>query len=485
MKNSIHKFVWPFYRYCVLFPKRNEFDLLEWLFINLVVYQNQMDNLDITNINDDTVLKVNNLFKIYFSSIVDENLFEIIKVQVYEKYVEKDNDGVKLNADVVNNLNSYSDLFSDSLTIQYFFQDGVTGKVFPHFYDTIELEDILGFESDNSIGKIKEFKHENPRKKQIKAAYDEFLNVSRSIDDEASFEEYYIDFEDEMDDFEWDEQEEKNDDNSSNDSNFNVIFLPNKRDVVYYDVNVEIDDESIMCRSPFGNYSDNLMTDCVLKSKSISKQVNDELLQLEALISPKKEELYIDFSGKDLASSLTYCSVLYRLIENLDDKELKKTVKKIDKYFKEKDKYFYLECGRFLEGIIEKIQYDESDKLYRDSINDMYLLQRRLDQKFWKYNDRFKIKEKVFGDWKNKYKYKNTFKSFQSDFMDVLLKSNAVNCKNFYDGFISDVLSIYRLRNKGSAHYNSEISDITYDNSITQDIIDKLVKITKVIIEMI
>jgi hypothetical protein len=209
-----------------------------------------------------------------------------------------------------------------------------------------------------------------------------------------------------------------------------------------------------------------------------------EELEKIFLIEEKKIETYIEGHKKDFASSLFAFQTLYRMIDSLQDDRLRKYVIQLDQKFKEQDELFYFYCGKFLERMLKKIQYPNKSNAMqrRQTTEDMFY--REIDNKFYCKNIKYQfLKNKnIYTDWQKKYIKKDgtEFASFKADLTDILLRTDLVNSPLMYPSFIDDMFNLYSLRSSVDHDDDSSVNI-----SIGQEKADKLIKVVKVLFELI
>ena len=201
------------------------------------------------------------------------------------------------------------------------------------------------------------------------------------------------------------------------------------------------------------------------------------------VIEEKKIESYIEGHKNDFASSLKACQALYRMIDSLNDNRLREYVVKMDRGFVEQSEMFYFNCGKFLERIIKQINYNKSDAETR-SLTDFDTFCREIDNKLQYKNIQYHFikNPNIHNDWTKKYSRRDgkEFASFKADFVDIILRTDLINSQLMYPSFIDDVFKLYSLRSTVD-HDDDNAINI----EIEQDKVDKLLKATKVLFELI
>ena len=197
-------------------------------------------------------------------------------------------------------------------------------------------------------------------------------------------------------------------------------------------------------------------------------------------IEEKKIQSYIESHRRDFASTLKNCQTLYRLIDSLNDDNMRENVVKLDTYFSQGDIICYFYGGRILDGLIKKINYNKTDSFDRNStdINQFcYELDNKCSGTTVKY---FFLKSKnIFDDWKKKYSRKDgrEYMSFKADIADIILRTNLINSPNMYDSFLDDLFNVYGMRNAVDHNDDNVV--------VSQDKLDKLTKAIRLLFELI
>ena len=247
-------------------------------------------------------------------------------------------------------------------------------------------------------------------------------------------------------------------------------------------VPVYIKNNELSVRSPFGKITDNWLAKCLLKGRNISKDMDQKIKTLESVfcIEEKKIQSYIESHRRAFASTLKNCQTLYRLIDSLNDDNMRENVVKLDTYFSQGDIICYFYGGRILDGLIKKINYNKTDSFDRNStdINQFcYELDNKCSGTTVKY---FFLKSKnIFDDWKKKYSRKDgrEYMSFKADIADIILRTNLINSPNMYDSFLDDLFNVYGMRNAVDHNDDNVV--------VSQDKLDKLTKAIRLLFELI
>jgi len=491
---QIDSIVWPFYRYSALIPKQLGGDLFVWLYLSLIVFNNESKSLPKDNYDENVKMDVQKILTDKFSNVIDGQTLEKVINNAERDFVDviKTLDGKKikvLKADTFTFLDTYENLFSDKLDVKYIYKDAITGEVLPFFGDTSFIEDV---QDKSDAIKIREGVKE-PTKKAVKKAYEQYTKIKKFNSNPAELEVELVDeFYDEdeqtfIEDLEFEEIEEKEEKSElKNLNNYNVIFLKDKKAIFDLQVKVFVEDNELIVKSPFGINTNQWINKCLKKGRNVSESLDLKVKELEKvfLIEEKKIENYIEGHKNDFAESLFVFSTLYRIIDSLHDNRIREYVVKLDQKFKEQDELFYFYCGKFLERILKKIQYsNKSNALQRQqTTHEMFC--RELDNKFCFKNIRYDfLKSKnIYLDWTKKYTKRDgtEFASFKADLTDILLRTDLIDSPLMYPSFIDDIFNLYSLRS---------CVDHDDDNSVNIDIkkeqADTLTKIVKVLFELI
>lgn len=491
---EVESIVWPFYRYSALIPEQLGGDLFVWLYLSLVVFNNEGKTLPKDNYDDDVKMDVQKILTEKFGNVIDGQTLEKIINNAERDFVItiKNTEGNKnrvLKAETFTFIETYENLFSDKLDVKYIYQDAITGEVLPFFGDTSSLEEP--YDTSSAIAPRQGIKE--PSKKAVKKAYEQYTKIKRFNSEPAEIEveledEFYDEdeqtFIEDNDAVEFEVKEEKRE--LKNLKNYNVIFLKDKKALFNLDVKVYVEDNELVIKSPFGINTNQWINKCLKKGRNVSETLDAKLKEIEKifLIEENKIQSYIEGHKKDFASSLFVFQTLYRIIDSLQDNRIREYVVKLDQKFKEQDELFYFYCGKFLERVLKKIQYpNKSNALQRQQTSfDMFC--REIDNKIANTNIKYEfIKSRnIYTDWVRKYTKRDgtEFASFKADLTDILLRTDLINSPLMYPSFIDDIFNLYSLRST---------VDHDDDNAINMNIekeqVDKLTKVIKVLFEII
>lgn len=489
---EVAKLIWPFYRYSALIPEQIGGDLFVWLYLSLVSFNNQGKGLPQDNYSEDVKQDVQKILNDQFSAVIDGQTLEKIvsnaeKDFVMEVMLQEGFKAKKLKAETFSFIDTYENLFSDKLDVKYIYQDAITGEVLPFFGDTSWIEDARN--TDKRITARASVKE--PSKKAVKKAYDQYIKIKKhngpdevqeiELSDEYVDEDEQTYLDDNVEEVTF--TETKKEEKSLN--KYNVIFLKDKQALFNFEVPLVVEDNELIARSPFGKNTNQWMDKCLKKGRNISDELDSQVKEYENafIVEERKIESYIEDHKKDFASSLKVFQTLYRMIDSLNDNRLREYVVKLDAGFVEQNELFYFHCGKFLERIIKKINYNKSDTNAR-SWTDYDTFCREIDNKLQYKNIQYNFikSQNIFNDWKKKYSRRDgkEFASFKADVVDIMLRTDLIDNPLMYPSFIDDLFNLYSLRSTVD-HDDDNAINI----KIGQDKADKLLKTTKVLFELI
>ena len=486
--NKVDTLIWPFYRYSALIPEQIDGDLFVWLYLSLISYENQNQGFARENYNESVKQNVEKILLEKFSEIIDYQTLEKIENNAETQFI----DGKKIKENAFSFIDTYESLFSDKLDMKYIYQDAITGEVLPFFGDTSGIkyvknpEDERKTEDASSTGKGIRIRNgiKEPSAKAVRNAYLQYIKIKRhngpDIDQYVELENEYCD-EDEQTflDVGVEEvpfSEEKEEVESLN--NYNIIFLKDKQVIFNLEVPIYIEDNELVAHSPFGKNTNQWIDRCMKKGRNVSTELNEQLIKLEEqfVIKEKEIEEYIERNRKDFASSLTAADALpklYRMIDALNDYKFREYVIAMDFDLRRGSESFYNHCGKYLERLINKASYNESNEVQRATPNyAMYCIEIRNKCKD-KITPALLLNEEIFRNWQR------NRKSLKTGMADIILRTNLVDSSLMYRDFINDMFSIYSKRNVYGSHDNDNKVDIQMTD------VDKLLKITQILFELI
>ena len=249
-KNYIGSFIWPFVRYDVLMPQQVRTDLFEWLYLSLVVNQNEQRNLDKRSYTKEVKDDVRCIIKQRFSSLLDDVVIDNIISTAEKEFVVKDmarkSSYECLAEKTFGFLDTYEDLFSSQVTVRRVFHDGICGGVVPCFKDDMFVKDANGKHECELHLLVKD----KPTQEQIKKAYSLYNRLNSAIcaqeeilgeEDEFYDEDVEVDFEPEIKEFEPMRETDK----SNMATNFSTYFIDNSRCEFKLEIGVYSDGEML------------------------------------------------------------------------------------------------------------------------------------------------------------------------------------------------------------------------------------------------
>ena len=482
---TVDNIVWPFYRYSALIPKQIGADLFVWLYLSLVILQNQQKGLPKDSYTDEVTKEVEIIILEKFSSVVDKQIFDKIKANAEDDFVAS----ARLKEETFSFVDTYESLFSDKLDVKYVYQDAITGEVVPFFGDTAHLDD--SDRRDNALKTRSGIKE--PPKAAVKRAYEHYMRLKKYSSDseaeeiQAEFDEQFFDEDAQTfidGDFEtFDEKTETREQKSLKD--YNVIFLKDSKVLFDLDVSVFVRGNELMLKSPFDKITDQWLNRCAVKAQNVSEDVAELFKELKRkyLIEERRISEFRETQKSDFASTLKHCAVIYRMIDSLNDDQLKRDVIDLDANYNSNKLTAHFHVGRILDMLVrDHVEYagrtPESER--QTMTYDRFRME--MDAKFCYTNIDYRRlqSEGVFRDWKNR-KYigfdgkKNV--SFKADIADIVLKTDFVHSKAMYPSFFSDLFKLYDDRSKAD-HADR-------DAKIDPALIQKLEKALKVLFQLI
>ncbi len=486
IRKFVGQFTWPFFRYDVLMPEQVKTDLFEWLYLSLVVQQNEQRQMARNSYEDTVKYDVRRVLKEKFSSLLDDATIDNIIATTEKEFVlEKEGrafSGKYLKDDTFPFLDTYEDLFSSQVTVQRVYQDAICGAVVPCFSDEQPKEERnveFSLQPAKNLGK--------PTQTQIANAY-KLYNKLNSLgvkqEEIIEEEEYEVDPDAEVD-FQPQFPEEGSFEQVSQLDNrkFSAHFIENSRCRFDLAIGVYADDTRLYIDTPFNvNTTEAWLNKQLKKARSLCAELDSYLTELEtAHVSLKTaEELgqtadaYV--YSKGVADQLSKCGDIYRMIEYLpeDFKDLKKLLIVIDKHFVSKYDDYFNKVGKYLECLIRPF-IDHSDKedrqyfdyqQYCDEIT--YICNQR------GVNARPLMSENIFGNWQKAWDH------FKADVANLFISNTKMRSNTkLYPSFIQDIFKLYDTRSDGS-HYKPNVT-LQYNESD----IEKLYNVTRVIVELI
>lgn len=485
-RKYIGSFVWPFIRYDVLMPQQIRTDLFEWLYLSLVVQQNDERKLDARSYTKEVKDEVRRIIKQKFSSLLDDVTIDNIISKAEREFIVRDEVQRGCNSYLSNEtfgfLDTYEDLFSSQVSVQRVLQDGICGGIVPCFKDNEYLKEASSGEKLELKVRIKD----KPTQDEIKKAYLTFNRLSPiniNNDDIEETEDFYdedaeVDFMPQTASFE--ENLSEKDKNPTN--NFSTHFLENTRCEYKLEVSVFTDGENLFIDTPFDpDLTLKWMNKRLAKARSVSEELDKYLQKLELEHNIAKHESRVDDTQtfiyrKGVAEQLTKFGDVYRLVEHLPVQydDLKKLLIEIDKEFTSKHISYYNSLGRYLECLMHQFvdrtdiqgrQYFDYRQFYSEVLN----ICKQLGV-----NGRPFFKDDIFKHWQRGWEH------FKADLVSLFLANSKMrNNSKLYFEFAEDAFDLYESRNNGS-HYKQNVK-YYYDEAD----VDKLFNVTRAFIELI
>ena len=485
MRNSkeyIGSIVWPFYRYDVLMPMQEETDLFQWLYLSLIVYQNEEMKKDKNNYDASVAAEARRIIKVKFAGLLDDAMLDNIiafaeaSSVLYDKATNKQ----ILKEDTFSFLETYQNLFTEQVTVQRVFQDAMCGDVVPCFKEMDYLRDAT---RDGKLV-LKSISKQMPTREQIRKALLYFNKARKSSMDEIIEIDEYEDIVDEdaevdFTPFTLEAETEVPVQKQKPVDGFSVYFIENTKCEFLLEVPVYSNGIEVFVDSPFDpELTTKWMNKRLKQARAVCAELDEYISEAEKGFVSKKEpeELPEYIYRKGVADQLTKCSELYRLIEHLPQEynDLKKIVVEIDKYFVAKNESYFNKVGKFLECLLAPLadHSDKEDRQYFDyeqycsEIENTCL---RLGVVY-----RPLISRNIFDAWLKAWEH------FKADVANLFLSNSRMRGnKQAYPEFIQDAFNLYDKRSQGS-HYKKAINYVYDDEDI-----EKLFKITRVLIELI
>ena len=482
---TVDNIVWPFYRYSALIPKQIGADLFVWLYLSLVILQNQQKGLQRDSYTDEVKKEVEIIMLEKFASVIDSQTFDKIRANAERDFTVSN----RLKDETFSFVDTYESLFSDKLDVKYVYQDAITGEVVPFFGDTAHIDDSDRRENTlKTRSGIKE-----PPKVAVKRAYEHYMRLkkyssdSEAVEIQSEFDELFFDEDAQTfidGDFEtFEEKVEVAEQKSLRD--YNVIFLKDIKVLYDVDIPVFVRANELMLMSPFDRITDQWFNRCAVKAQNVSEDVADlfKALRQQYIVAERRIGEFKETKKSDFASTLKHCDVIYRMIDTLNDDELRKDLVCLEQSFNAKQIVAYYYVGRILDTLVrDHIEYTgrtmEIDRLA--TTYDRFCLE--LDAKCQYRNVRYdSLKRKgVFSNWQSRKDVRADGKknaSFKADIADIVLKTDFIASEAMYPSFFSDLFKLYDDRSKAD-HADR-------DAKVDPSMIQNLEKALKVLFQLI
>lgn len=481
---TVDTITWPFYRYSALIPESIGGDMFVWLYLSLVVFTNETKGLIRNTYTEAVKTEVSDILRSKFAAVIDEQTLEKIIRNAEDKFIKK----TTITEDTFSFLDTYENLFSDKLEVKYVYQDAISGEVVPFYGDTSFLEDSQNQTRISIRAGIKE-----PSKKSVQNSYKQYIRLKRfnSKEDEVEIEleDEYVDEDEqtffcqetETQTFEVEKEEPKSL------RNYNVIFLKNQRALFNLDVPLIIQDNSLIVKSPFGCLTDQWMNKSMKKGRNVSQELDAIIGDYETtyLINNKKIETFIEGHKYDFASSLKYCSTLYRIIDVLNDNRMREYIIKLESMYSEQNELFYFYCGKILDRLVRLIVYKGKTPSFqrRQTTYDGFCSEIDYALGNTSITYYFLKTKNIYDNWRKKGDRKDgkEFISFKADLTDIMLRTDLKKSPIMYPLFLQDTFNLYSKRSKVDHDDDDSMANI----EIPSAEIDTLTKVVKVLFELI
>ena len=450
---------WPFKRYMVLMPEKNNVDALAWLYASFVRMYNRRKGDPEFTYNDRIENIVKGQIRQHFTNIIDvPTLNKVIQI-TKDRYLDKEkHDSIKV----------FSNLFSDKLEIRYLFQDCITGSIVPYFYSETELYSELPQEVDFEGG-LKPVRVKRPNKRYVRLAYSRYFNRERFVTEDLEDVEKEFEFEDEiiMDEntqiFEEDlvfDDESDSDKIDSSPSKFDIKYL-DEGILVYYSIPVVISDNGFRIKTPFDYSTEPWLNVCFNKATKENKELMGYVENHSNLLTTQSEiQKFMESEKDSIYGHLPNCKDIYMAIDGIGDPKLRKYVWNLEKYYVTRNPDFFGQCAKILERLMKKIEFPKSDAEFREYASyqticnmldskcagiDCTLLKRNATIKKWHY------KYKTDKNPNNSNTQRNHFKEppfdFKSEFLDLMIQSDMSKTPLMKWDSVNKLWSLWQDRN--------------------------------------
>ena len=460
---SLDTIRWPFKRYQVLLPEKNEVDAFAWLVASFVrMYNRKKKNPEFTY-NQEIENVVKGQIRQHFGNIIDVPTLNKVIETTKAKYLDPDkHDSIRV----------FNNLFTNKLQTRYIFQDCLTGSVVPYFYDEVEVESDLPRAKD-FVGGLKPVRTKKPAKKYVRLAYRRYFNKERYIssDSEEIFQEL-VEEEEQIadenkqlfeDDEDFDEtltgiaEHEKND---RKPGKFDIKYL-DEGSLVYYDVPVSIEDNKVHVKTPFDYSTGPWLNVCFEKGSKENAELKNYADRFSKfLTSPQKIEQFFEDKRNSIYEKLPNCAEIYRCIEGLGDQKMKELVWTIEDYYVRRNPDFYVKCTILLERLLKRTDFDRSDKAFRESVTKAHIhklldakctgvdcSKLKLDSTFDKWKKGAGM-EDLIPDYPNPGKKRKPTFDFKGEFLDLMLQSDISKSPLMQQDSVNKIWLLWRERNK-------------------------------------
>ncbi len=482
MGRKVAEVKWPFYRYDVLMPEQVRSDLFVWLYLSIVVLKNKEAKKAKDSYALSETEQAKKVLAEKFSSVIDTTTLDRIIINAEHGFVSSTDPshGIvskTIKADAFEFLSTFENMFSEQVQIKRIFKDGVTGEVVPFFGDTDSIEDWRA-----DLDCISPISKSRPKKSQIiralkiyaKNQNSEMVNAPNYIDEDEQF----VDPDEEVE-FSINEGgslEEVSAQKPQSRSRFNLIYLENTECLFRLKVEIYVKDNKFWVTTPF----DREVTYSWFNKQFGLARKSGQASDLATLMADLEQNYIVpeivltdDVLRKDISRQLNSCGTIYRLIEHTGNNDLKRILIKVDGLFHSRSEDYFNNLGHYLECLVEPLK-DYSNTAQRVSYDYRQFCQ-EIEAACQKLGvDGSKLFNKdVYNNWQKAW---DNFKADVANLFFVIKNLNS--CKSLYFDFISDMVSLYGKRSDGS-HYKKDKK-----LQFSKDQIDKLEKITKVIVDL-
>ena len=488
---------WPFKRYQILLPEKNNVDAFAWLVASFVRMYNRKKKNPEFLYNDDIENVVKSQIRQYFGNIIDVPTLEKVIETTKAKYLDPSHhDSIKV----------FNNLFTNNLQTRFIFQDCLTGSVVPYFYDEIEVESDLPRDK-NHEGGLKPVRTGKPAKKYVRLAYKRYFNRERYLTDdpEEVLQELYKEdelLEDENNQVFEDEgeftivTEEESEDSLKHDrrpGKFDIKFLDNGT-LVYYDVPISVENNKLFVKTPFDYSTSPWMNICFEKGSKENGELKNYADRYTKFLTPaQKIEQFFENKNDSIYLKLPNCAEIFRSIEDLGDRRMKEYVWRIEDDYVRRNPDFYLNCTKLLERLLKRATYTESDPALRAWATKEYV-DKRLDEKcagidctclkypstFIKWKQKYENKNNRFIEGSNqKREYKPVF-DFKGEFLDLMLQSDISKSPLMKRDSVNNIWYLWNNRNK-QGHDDESM----YGIKVTKKSLEMMTDSVKLLCQMI
>ena len=524
--NFVGSIKWRLFRYEVMMPVQENNDLLEWLYISLIIHQNELKTKSWDSYLEEEQEDAERIIREKFPDLFDEELLKKVKIAAQKDFVA---DG-KLRPTTMDYISSFESLFTERVEVYQVYQDGLTGSVLPDFSDLSFLETRKYQDDNNKLVINVENNLPRPSKRQIVNALRDYKNYTKYIkaepddDKEASIDDLVenrientddlfnepdiydpdaeVDFETDEYDFDSEEKEFEDENSEQNERKYgldsgrimghsHVIFLDGSKSAIDIQADIYVIDNRIVVDSPFILDS----TKRWIEKRLVIAAQNGHFPSLKEYINTIKEN-YIHEEDKQIenplenamvrkstANQLKYFGNTYKLIESINEDSIKRLLIDADSYLESHYIGYFNTLRKYLEGLIYPIRsWDysrRSNMTFRDYCNDL-----EMACKSKGINASPLMSDANFKNWKrmevDKKGRRHKEPMLKPDLAEILMTNpRMATNKYFYKGFLADVFFLYGIGSNDS-HYNKANTRPSPEKN--KDDIDKIFNVTQAIL---